>query len=235
MIAATHQLPLPVVVALAVLGCGLGPALASLSRPLHERWLGARDLVQRRSWWPPGRRGVAMGLGCGLLWLGVALRWGTSAGLVPLLFLSVVLVVMSAVDLKHQLIPDRLTVPATFVAFPALVIAAGAAGEPRRLLWAAVGAWGYGAVLYLAHVIYPDGMGFGDVKFAPLLGAYLGWSATGSVDAIQRVLGAVFLASFIGSLVGVAVWSRYNRQRHYPFGPWLAAGAMIVLLASPPA
>ena len=175
-----------------------------------------------------------MGFACGALWLGAALRWGTHAGLVPLLFLLVVLVVMSAVDLEHQLIPDRLTVPATFVALPALVIAAGVAGEPRRVMWTAVGAVGYWAPLFVAFLIYPDGMGFGDVKLAPLLGAFLGWAATGPVDALQRVIGAVFVASLLGSLIGVAVWLRHGRKHHYPFGPWLAAGTVVALLGSPP-
>ena len=231
-LASTRPFALPLALGLAVVGAALGPALAQISLPLHLRWPTPQQMLS--GWWPLSRRACAMGLACGLLWFGAALRWGTHSGMVPLLFVLAVLVVMSAVDLEHQLIPDRLTVPAIFVALPALVIAAGVAGEPRRVLWTAIGAFGYSAPLFAAFLIYPDGMGFGDVKLAPLLGAFLGWSAVGPLDAVQRVVGAVFVASLLGSLIGVGVWIRHGRERHYPFGPWLAAGTVAVLLASPP-
>lgn len=225
------------VVGVAVAGLLIGPVLAAVSVPLHERFPAPGDILA--GWRPRAgqvrpRRTWPMAIAAALSFALAGWRWGSHGGLVPLLFLSAVLVVMSAVDLEHRRIPDRLTVPSTFVALPLLMIVAGVNGTPERVGWAALGALAFAAPLYVLHLAYPDGMGFGDVKLAPLLGAYLGWSASGVLDVVSRVLAALFVASLVGSVVGVALLLRDRQQRHYPFGPWLALGALSVLWLSPP-
>jgi leader peptidase (prepilin peptidase)/N-methyltransferase len=97
------------------------------------------------------------------------------------------------------------------------------AGSYRDRLCGAVG-------FYLLLVLYPAGMGWGDVKLAGRLGgvlAYLSWSAL--------LIGA-FGGFLLGAVVGVAVMAagRGGRKTALPFGPFMIAGALLaIFIASP--
>jgi leader peptidase (prepilin peptidase)/N-methyltransferase len=96
-----------------------------------------------------------------------------------------------------------------------------------------VGAGAYFVGLLITHLISPNGLGFGDVKLALLLGLFLGWAAGGYLDAVGLVVLGLLFASLLGSLVGIVLLVRRGRGAHYPFGPWLAAGTVAALLAAP--
>jgi leader peptidase (prepilin peptidase)/N-methyltransferase len=162
-----------------------------------------------------------------------ALHWGASARLLPNLFLLAVLVVMSAVDLEHQLIPNRLVFPSLAVSVAAVAVASVVDGTPSSVRYAAVGGVAYFVGLLAAHLANPAGMGLGDVKLALLLGWFVGWSADGFGNALFLVLLALLVASLLGSVIGVALLVRRGRGAHYPFGPWLALGTVVVLLVTP--
>jgi leader peptidase (prepilin peptidase)/N-methyltransferase len=164
------------------------------------------------------------------------LGWGAPA--VAVLFLAAALVALGAIDFRVYRIPDRLNFPAMGIAFALIVVASLLRGVPESIFGAAIGGLGYATVLFLAHIAYPRGMGFGDVKLAWLMGFYLGWFGwlPGSVvgqaaSSFQYVL----FAAAVGSLVGVLIGGAYAAVRRstkvvFPYGPSLAIGCLVVVL-----
>lgn len=139
----------------------------------------------------------------------------TLAGTVFLSFL----VVLSAIDLERMLLPDKLTMPG--IAAGLALAAAGVGYVPWQdaALGAAVG---YG-LLRLVRVLTRGAMGGGDAKLLALIGAFVG-----PMDMLR----ALFFASLIGSLVGLSLMAagRHQRRQPLPFGPFLAAGAVLALI-----
>lgn len=182
---------------------------------------------------PPGatvgpRAAIAIQAVTGILCASVALRFGLSPALVPYLIVAGLLVALSAVDLYQLRIPDRILFPGMGVTALAL-IGASLLGEVK-LSWigAAIGAVAYSAVLGVAWLISPRGMGFGDVKLGLLLGMAVGWLY------VPLVLFAIGIGCAIGALVGGALMLVRRRNVAFPFGPALALGAVTVILASRP-
>jgi len=131
------------------------------------------------------------------------------------------LVAVSLTDLEQRVIPNRLLL-ASAILGAAIVAAADPSSLPER----AAAAIGAGGVLFAAALAYPRGMGMGDVKLAALMGLYLG----------RSVIPALLIAVALGSLLGLALIARHGaaaRKRAIPFGPFLAAGGVIGLLAGP--
>jgi leader peptidase (prepilin peptidase)/N-methyltransferase len=127
----------------------------------------------------------------------------------------VVLVVVSVIDLDHRIIPNRIVVPAAAVA---LVVQT--ALEPS-VEWAIAG---FGAALFLlaTALVYPAGMGLGDVKLVLLMGAVLGRS-------VPVALMVGMLAALVPSLILFARHGAAARKMAIPFGPFLAFGSVIAL------
>jgi leader peptidase (prepilin peptidase)/N-methyltransferase len=98
--------------------------------------------------------------------------------------------------------------------------------EPRRIATALLGAVIATAVMAALYKISRGGLGDGDVRLSPLLGLYLGWSNPG------LALVGLFYGFIIGSVVGVGLMiaGRAGRRTALPFGPFLAAGALIAVL-----
>lgn len=134
----------------------------------------------------------------------------------------VVLVVVpcSLIDLEQRIIPNRITGPAAVTAI-VLGLALDAAGEPRRLLSAAVA----GGFLLIAALISPNGMGMGDVKLLTVLGLLLGPPVI--VALMIALLGNVVAAAVVATRKGV----RAARKTALPFGPFLAAGGILAAVA----
>lgn len=135
--------------------------------------------------------------------------------------LAMCMVPVVAIDLQHKLIPDVIVLPATVAAL-ALVIAA----DPGRWWQPLVAALGAAGFLFLLWLVYPGGMGLGDVKLALLMGAVLG-------VAVIPALGIAFLA---GAGLGVVMLLRHGsaaRKMAVPFGPFLAVGALVALWWGP--
>ena len=145
-------------------------------------------------------------------------RFGFSGHAVVGSIFGVTLVYLAAFDLEHRLIPNRVVLPAT-----AVVLALNIAIYPHRSVeWiaAAAGAAGF---FYVTLLIYPPGLGMGDVKLALLLGAALG----------TDVVGAVLLGTVAAAVFGLVLMVRNGaeaRKRAIAFGPFLALGGLIVLL-----
>jgi leader peptidase (prepilin peptidase)/N-methyltransferase len=132
-------------------------------------------------------------------------------------FFCVVLVVLSAIDLTHRVVPNRIVLPAAL-----LVLVAQTVLQPSPE-WA-LGALGASGFLFAAALAYPAGMGMGDVKLALLLGAMLGRTVP-----VALMVGMV--AALVPSVVLLARHGSAARKMGIPFAPFLAFGALVALFA----
>jgi len=150
--------------------------------------------------------------------------------LVALLYLAAISVTLALIDLDTHRLPNVIVLPGYGVGAVLLVAAALLTGNPGSLVTAGIGMAAMFCAYLLMAVIYPNGMGLGDVKLAGVLGLYLGWLgwaplAVGAFAAF--VLGGLF------ALVLVAL-RRVSRTGGIPFGPWMLAGAWLGVFAGAP-
>ena len=153
----------------------------------------------------------------GLLYLGLAMRFG--AGTVALILAPFVtaMVVIAFIDLDHRIIPN-------VISYPGMAAGLGLsflAGYPRPVD-SAIGLLAGGGFLYLVatgYYLITKRMGMGDVKLLGMVGAYLGW---------QALPVTILLAAVTGSVIGVVAMKVQGEDRTYavPFGPFLALGAL---------
>lgn len=163
------------------------------------------------------------------LWVAGALRFGPHLVLVPYLALFSVLLALSVIDLELYILPNRIIYPSVLASVVAIPLVALVVGHPRSIVYAFVGGLGYFLFLFIPALIYPRGMGLGDVKLAGLMGLYLGW-----LHPVLALISLV-LASLIGIVAGMVVLvARRGKSRPYPFGPWLAMGCVAAILFSRP-
>lgn len=150
----------------------------------------------------------------------VAVRGVEERLLLDLPFVTL-LIAVAAIDLQHRIIPNKILLPAAVWALPAVAIV-----DTGDLAEHALGGAGAFSFLLVAALAYPAGMGMGDVKLAGVMGLYLG-------AAVAPALLAAFAA---GSAVGIGLLVRHGaaaRKRAVPFGPFLALGGLIGVLAGP--
>ena len=132
-------------------------------------------------------------------------------------FFCAVLVAISAVDIEHRIVPNRIVIPATAVLLPLHTLV-----DPTPE-WA-LGAFGAALFLFVAVLAYPAGMGMGDVKLALFMGAMLGKTV-----AVGLMVG--MLTALIPSLFLVARHGSKARKMKIPFAPFLALGSLAALFA----
>jgi leader peptidase (prepilin peptidase) / N-methyltransferase len=132
-------------------------------------------------------------------------------------FFCAVLVIVSATDLAHRIVPNRVVVPAA-----GIVLAAQTALHPSPQ-WT-LGALGASGFLLAAAIVYPAGMGMGDVKLALLMGA-----ALGKTVGVALMLG--MLAALVPAMFLMARHGSKAREMGIPFAPFLAIGSVIALFA----
>lgn len=130
-----------------------------------------------------------------------------------------VLAAVTLTDLERRIIPNKILLAGVVVCL-AIAVPTDPGGLPERAI-AAVAA---GGLLFAAALAYPRGMGLGDVKLAATMGLFLG----------RAVAPAIFAALLLGSAVGLAMIARQGstaRKMAIPFGPFLALGGVVGLLA----
>jgi leader peptidase (prepilin peptidase) / N-methyltransferase len=208
---------LPVVVA-GLLGLPAGTAARALARRHCRRPLLAR---------PP-----LLEVGTALLWAVLALRvWPSHPAALPAyLALGLACVALVVIDLDARLLPNRITYPALGLVAVLLLVASLAEDDVGRMLRALEAAGVAGAFLLALALLSPGGMGLGDVKFALVLGLALGWLGWSAV--VAGFVGA-FLLGGLAALVALLAL-RAGRKTQLPFGPWLALGAILAVLAAAP-
>ncbi len=158
----------------------------------------------------------------GLLAWSIGWNWSLPA----FIWLGATGVAMGVIDFQHHRLPNVLTLSGYPTIGILLLIPALLNGD-----WAAYGrAWIGAAILFIAYLvlalIYPAGMGLGDVKLAGVLGlalAWLGWA--------ELAVGA-FMAFLLGAIVGVGlmIGGRAKRKTSIPFGPFMLVGALVAIV-----
>jgi len=159
----------------------------------------------------------------GLMTLALAWFFDLSPALLGAALLTWSLIVLTVIDIDHQLLPDDITLPlmwlgllfnltATYVSLSDAVIGAMAG---YLILW---------SIFWVFKLLTgKEGMGYGDFKLLAALGAWLGWQALPLV---------ILLSSLVGAVCGVALMiiKRRGREIPIPFGPYLAMAGWIALL-----
>jgi leader peptidase (prepilin peptidase)/N-methyltransferase len=171
----------------------------------------------------------------GLFFVAVALKFriaidaptgllvGSALIVVLFLYFAAISVALAAIDLDTHRLPNVIVLPAYAVVIVLMLAASVSAGDYSLLLPAAIG----GAALFLVYLVmalvYPGGMGFGDVKLAGVIGLVLGFMGWG-----ELFVGA-FSAFVLGGLFGIGLLlaRRAGRKSGIPFGPWMLAGAWV--------
>lgn len=141
--------------------------------------------------------------------------------LVAFAYLGAISVVLAVIDLDVHRLPNEIVYPSYLVSAVLLSAAALLSGEPGRLLTALIASVASVAFYFVLALIYPGGMGLGDVKLAGVLGMYLGY-----LGIAQLIVGTA-AAFFVGGLIGVVLLAtgRAKRGTGIPFGPWMLIGA----------
>ncbi len=151
------------------------------------------------------------------------LKFGLTPAMFYWFFFISTLVTISFIDMDHQIIPDRISIPGIFIfSFSFYFL------PEMTLLQSFIGILGGGGILYAVAAAYyllkkQEGMGGGDIKLLAMIGA-----ATG----IKGILFTIFAGSLLGTLAGLSIMlymKTANTKHRIPFGPFLSAGAILYI------
>ncbi|WP_310963276.1 A24 family peptidase [Nocardioides terrisoli] len=175
----------------------------------------------------PGLRvGLALVTGAVAAVVGARIGWG--GALLPWAFLLAVAVPLAVVDWRTRLLPTYVIAPSYGVLVLLTLAAAAVDRDAHALLGALLGWVALGGFYVLIWVVYPRGMGYGDVRLSGLLGialGYLGW---------PEVLTGGYAGLLLGSLLGFALArAGLVDRRHVPFGPFMVLGAAVGAVFGP--
>ncbi|WP_420849980.1 prepilin peptidase [Oryzomonas japonica] len=158
----------------------------------------------------------------GLLTLALFWRFGLSLSFLALFLLCSALVVITFIDIEHQIIPDEISLPGIVIGFIFSFFL-----PMQTWLGSLVGILLGGGSLLLVASCYQwltgkEGMGGGDIKLLAMMGAFLGWKAVPFI---------IFASSLVGSVVGIAMMliQKKDSKLAIPFGPYLAFGAVLYI------
>lgn len=151
-------------------------------------------------------------------------------GLTPLLAVRLLfacaMIVLFAIDLRHHILPNVITLPGVVVGFVVSFVL------PPGWIASLIGLLAGGGILFAIGETYYrlrgiEGLGMGDVKMLAMIGAFLGW---------KLMLVTLVLASFAGSIVGIGLMAagRGGMKFALPFGTFLAVGALAAAVAGDP-
>jgi leader peptidase (prepilin peptidase) / N-methyltransferase len=169
-------------------------------------------------------------LATGAAFAAVAAWLGPSWALPAFAYLAAISIALTLIDLAVHRLPDPIVLPSYLIGGVLLGVASLAAHDGGSVVRAVIGGaalW----VLYLVLVlVYPAGMGLGDVKLAGVLGMYLGW-----LGWAELAVGA-FLGFLLGGLSGLGLMlaGRAGRKTMIPFGPFMLAGAWLAIAIAAP-
>jgi leader peptidase (prepilin peptidase)/N-methyltransferase len=144
---------------------------------------------------------------------------GVDKNLIWELPFAAMLIAVAGIDLEHRIIPNKIMLPSAVFA-----VASAIALRPDEVMELGIAGAGAFTAFLLCALAYPAGMGMGDVKLAGVLGLFLG----------TAVIPALFIAFLAGTVVGVVVIAKHGksgRKKGVPFGPFLALGGLVGLLA----
>lgn len=148
---------------------------------------------------------------------------------VAYLYFSAVSIALALIDLDTHRLPNSIVLPSAIVAAALLGTAGALTGDGPALPGAAIGGAALYALYLVLALVYPGGMGFGDVKLAGVIGIFLGYLGWGPL-----IIGG-FAAFVLGGVFALALVAlrRARKGSGIPFGPWMLAGAWLGILAGP--
>ena len=163
----------------------------------------------------------------GVLTLLLYLRFGPTVAFAVLFLFCSSLVVITFIDIEHQIIPDEISLSGIVIGFILSFFIKGHSWT-NSLLGILLGG---GSLLLVAYgyqlLTGKDGMGGGDIKLLAMMGAFLGWKAIPFI---------IFASSLVGSIVGVSIMllQKKDSKLAIPFGPYLAFGAILYIFYGRP-
>lgn len=158
----------------------------------------------------------------GVLTLLLFLRFGPTLAFATLFLFCSALVVITFIDIEHQIIPDEISLSGIVIGFILSFFISGH-NWLNSLLGILLGG---GSLFFVAwsyqRLTGKDGMGGGDIKLLAMMGAFLGWKA---------ILFIIFVSSLVGSVAGVSIMllQKKDGKLAIPFGPYLAFGAILYI------
>jgi leader peptidase (prepilin peptidase)/N-methyltransferase len=162
----------------------------------------------------------------GILAVGIFMKYGmTFEAMIYYAFVAVLLVI-TFIDVDHQIIPDVITLPGIPLFFAAS-FALSQVTVVESLLGVLIGGGSLFLVAWLYHLLtHKEGMGGGDIKLLAMMGAVIGW---------QGVLFTIFMGSAVGTVSGLLLMlkNRKTMKLAIPFGPFLAIGATTYIFWGP--
>jgi len=176
-----------------------------------------RDCGTRIPWRYPLVEGIAGALALFLFW-----KYGLSVKFLVAFFFVSCLIIITFIDMDHQIIPDIITLPGIPIFFLAAVFVMKL--PFYEALW---GLLAGGGILYLIATVYAflrkqEGMGGGDIKLLAMLGAFLGW---------KSLIFIILVSSLTAAIVGITLMVLRGKDMKYvvPFGPFLSLAAIAYL------
>ena len=151
------------------------------------------------------------------------LKFGINAAMFYWFVFISVLITISFIDMDHQIIPDRISIPGIFIFASSFYFL-----PEMTFLQSFTGILAGGGILYAVAAFYyllrkQEGMGGGDIKLLAMIGA-----ATG----VKGVLFTIFAGSLLGTLAGISTMlymKMADTKFRIPFGPFLSAGAVLYI------
>ena len=150
-----------------------------------------------------------------LLLLAGLFKFGLTFDFLIYTIVAPALVIITAIDIEHQIIPDAITLPGIVLG---LLAGSYSIGYIDSILGFFLG----GALLYLLAVLSNGGRGGGDIKYIAAAGSLVGW---------EKVLLIIFIGAFLGSIVSIfqIVVQKKSKKSLIPFGPFLSVATLITL------
>jgi leader peptidase (prepilin peptidase)/N-methyltransferase len=164
----------------------------------------------------------------GVVGAAIGARLGWTPALLVAAYLVPVGVALSVVDWRTRLLPTKVIAP-SYVVVVVLAVAAAWIGDDWDDLVRA--GWGWlaaGGLFLVMWLVYPAGMGYGDVRLSGLLGIALGY--VGWAELLSGLFAAFLLGGLGGALLSVL---RLVDRKSYPFGPFMLLGALVGVLVGP--
>jgi leader peptidase (prepilin peptidase) / N-methyltransferase len=158
----------------------------------------------------------------GLLYLLTYVIFGLSINTVKGLILTGILLIVSFIDWEFMIIPNIIVLPFTLAGLILSTLNI-ALGNPAKWWMPLAFCAGSFVFMLIIHLIYPKGMGLGDVKLALMLGAFL----------VKNVIAGLFLGFLIGSVAGIIfiLFKKKTLKAYIPFGPFISIGGLIAFFA----
>lgn len=158
----------------------------------------------------------------GLLTVYSIYNFGLSVKGIEVVYLSLVFLAIFFIDLDHTIIPDIFTLSGIVIGLGVSFLPGAIVGWKHSLIGLAVGGGSFMLVGFAGEFIFKkEALGFGDVKYAAMVGTFLGW---------KNLLVMLLIASFLGSIIGLALIyfkAKKGKPTYIPFGPFLTIGAWI--------